>query len=174
MALSEHARRTRCPEATRIAAALAEKLCDAQGERGQWWWLYDARDGDVVDGYPVYSVHQDGMAPMGLLMASAALDRDFNEPIERSLRWLFGHNEVERSMVLPEQGLILRDVYRSGVGRVRRMITCTLWCAGWRPRKRCDDDPKRFRVNPQCRPYHLGWILYAAGLITDAGGSTVN
>ena len=48
--------------ANRCAAA----ICAVQGSAGQWWWHYDARDGSVVERFPVYSVHQHAMAPMAL------------------------------------------------------------------------------------------------------------
>jgi len=67
-------------------------------------------------------------------------------------------------MVVDESGLILRDVHRAGVGRVQRMVEGTLHCCG----KKTEWDPWRdaaaFSVNAECRPYHLGWVLYAAGL----------
>ncbi|GAB3883503.1 hypothetical protein GCM10027612_15740 [Microbispora bryophytorum subsp. camponoti] len=56
-------------DADALAAAeqVAAGICAAQGAEGQWWWHYDARTGAVVEGYPVYSVHQLAMAPMALL-----------------------------------------------------------------------------------------------------------
>ena len=55
------------PEALAAADGVADAICAAQGEAGQWWWHYDSRIGGVVEGYPVYSVHQHAMAPMALL-----------------------------------------------------------------------------------------------------------
>ncbi len=55
------------PEALAVANAVAKVICDAQGPAGQWWWHYDSRTGGVVEGYPVYTVHQHAMAPMALL-----------------------------------------------------------------------------------------------------------
>jgi hypothetical protein len=54
-------------EALAAANASAERICALQGPAGQWWWHYDARNGSVVEGYPVYSVHQHAMGPMALL-----------------------------------------------------------------------------------------------------------
>ena len=54
-------------EALTVADGVADKICAAQGDSGQWWWHYDSRNGSVVEGYPVYSVHQHAMAPMALL-----------------------------------------------------------------------------------------------------------
>ena len=54
-------------EALAVANSVAAAICTAQGEAGQWWWHYDGRTGGVVEGYPVYSVHQHAMGPMALL-----------------------------------------------------------------------------------------------------------
>src|SRR5205085_4135860 len=56
-------------DADALAAAeeCAARICELQGDGGQWWWHYDARTGRVIEGYPVYSVHQHAMAPMALL-----------------------------------------------------------------------------------------------------------
>lgn len=53
-------------EALAAAEACAQRICELQGDGGQWWWHYDARTGGVIEGYPVYSVHQHAMAPTAL------------------------------------------------------------------------------------------------------------
>ncbi len=58
-------RRSRGPG--RCGSETAAAICGLQGPEGQWWWHYDTRNGSVVEGYPVYSVHQHAMAPMALL-----------------------------------------------------------------------------------------------------------
>ena len=47
----------------------ATYLMESQGERGQWWWFYSTRARKVIEGYPVYSVHQDAMAFLAMLPA---------------------------------------------------------------------------------------------------------
>jgi len=171
MALAAHVRRTGCNQAADIAGAVAGKLCKVQGDLGQWWWLYDVDLGEIVDGYPVFAVHQDAMAPMALLEASTVLDRCYAEPIQRGIRWVLGYNERGQSMVLPEHGLVLRDIHKRGVGRVRRMFDSILWCCGRHGRWGADGRSYSFEINRECRPYHLGWILYTAGLVlgSDTG-----
>lgn len=164
MALSAHAKRTGCDTSRDIVAKLTDNLCRLQGSLGQWWWLYDAKGGGVVDGYPVYSVHQDGMALMGLLWAGNALDRDLSEHLDRSLQWVYGPNERNEKMIVVEPGLVLRDMHRVGVGRVQRMLEGTLHCCGKKTEWSSRRDEAAFCVNAECRPYHLGWVLYAAGL----------
>jgi len=173
MALSVHVHRTGHQDAAEAARAVADHLCRLQGDLGQWWWLYDARRGRVVDGYPVFSVHQHGMAPMALYEASKVCGRSYAEAIKRGLGWPSNGNELSTDMVLRQQGMILRNIHRRGYGRVRRMIHGTLWCCGWRRDCVQDTPGVQYAINPECRPYELGWLLYAAGSILQAAGSKV-
>ena len=66
-ALARAARLTGSPDALDAANRTAARICSLQGAAGQWWWHYDSRNGQVVEPYPVYSVHQHAMAPMVLL-----------------------------------------------------------------------------------------------------------
>src|SRR5262249_36059941 len=50
-------------EAMKVSLETARTICSHQGNLGQWWWHYHSSTGRVVGRYPVYSVHQDGMAP---------------------------------------------------------------------------------------------------------------
>ena len=65
-ALSYYHQATRDARAAEVAISCAERMCQMQGPEGQWWWHFDIRAGRLVEGYPVYSVHQDSMAPMAL------------------------------------------------------------------------------------------------------------
>lgn len=172
MALAVHARRTGCKDAQRVGRAVAENLCRLQGPLGQWWWLYDARGGAVVDGYPVFSVHQDGMAPMALLETTLSGGRTFHAEIARGLNWIFGQNELEENMVLRSEGLILRDIHKRGVGRLRRAMHSAVWCWGIGNKLAVGTKPTQFTVNRECRPYHLGWVMYAASLMKSAASTT--
>src|SRR4051812_30569539 len=53
------------------ASQCAAAIVNAQGPNGEWWWHYHSGTGLVTLAYPVYSVHQDGMAPMALQALSA-------------------------------------------------------------------------------------------------------
>ena len=72
----------------------ASRISELQGDAGQWWWHYDTRDGSVIEGYPVYSVHQHAMGPMALLDLAAAGGDDHTASIARGLDWLTTHPEV--------------------------------------------------------------------------------
>ena len=81
------------PEALAVAGTVAGAICSAQGAGGQWWWHYDSRTGAVVEGYPVYSVHQHAMGPMALLDLADAGGDGHLDAIRRGLRWLAGPPE---------------------------------------------------------------------------------
>ena len=66
-ALARHARASARADSLAVAQACADAIVREQGPDGQWWWHYDVRTGAVVEGWPVYAVHQAGMAPMALM-----------------------------------------------------------------------------------------------------------
>src|SRR5208337_5552579 len=92
------------------ALECASAVSRAQGESGQWWWLYDSRSGRVSSRYPVYSVHQHGMAPMGLFALEKATGRSFTEAIHTGLRWIYGTNELGADMRDLVENLIWRCI----------------------------------------------------------------
>jgi hypothetical protein len=145
-------------ESKAVAAALrcAEAICRAQGSCGQWWWHYDARTGRVVERYPVYSVHQHGMAPMALLALTEAAGADFSAPVRRGLGWIDDRNESGCGMVDAERRIIWRGVYCGSKWTVYR--NRLMHCLGGEDRSA----PVRpLPVRRECRPYELGWLLYA-------------
>lgn len=161
-ALARCARATGCARSLAAAARCAEQICHLQGPAGQWWWHYDCRSGQVVEGYPVYTVHQDSMAPMALLDLTEAGGPDFADAIRLGLGWMIEAAEVERSLIDDKQLLIWRKVTRSGPGKLVRQVRAAaarvhpdlrlLWLNGmFRPTA----------VDYEDRPYHLGWILHA-------------
>jgi hypothetical protein len=145
-----------------FAAAATERICRFQGPLGQWWWHYDTRDGRICEEYPVFSVHQDAMAPMAILASDRAVGADHRREIELGLLWLFGHNELKQNLVLSKAGIIWRDIEKREIGRLSRSLRAALCTAGLRSLHRLAGKCfVGFRVNHECRPYHLGWILYA-------------
>jgi hypothetical protein len=143
-----------------VAAASAEQMVASQGALGQWWWHYDARDGRVAQGYPVYSVHQHGMAPMALHALAAAGGPAFDEAIERGEHWIF-ENESGSSLIDETTGTIWRDIERDeGPGsRFARRVRSVLGL------KRADECASaRLFVNRETRPYEWAWCLYASAV----------
>lgn len=137
------------------AVNCAEKLRSLQGPLGQWWWHYDAINGSVIRRYPVYSVHQDGMAPMALLALGQITGKIPNKSIESSLAWIAGKNEcsidmrserdsvIWRNLHLPDFQMYLEEGIHFATGyelSVSARNPCVLF---------------------ECHPYHLGWLLFA-------------
>jgi len=109
-ACSKYAAAYGSDEALRAARDCAEVICREQGVLGQWWWHYEARSGRAVGKYPVYSVHQDGMAPLALFALVEAAGLDLDEPIYRGLRWIWGDNELGVNLCDDQDAVIWRCV----------------------------------------------------------------
>jgi hypothetical protein len=149
--------------ALRMAQNCAEAICRVQGPKGQWWWHYDSSTGEVFEHYPVYSVHQDGMAPMALFALSEATGLDFSGPIYKGLQWITGTNELRCDLRDAEAGVIWRSLYCGS--KYKTILSEALGSLG-----SGDNDGLvgHLRVKFECRPYHFGWLLYAfAGRISD-------
>lgn len=159
------------PEALAASEACATRICALQGDGGQWWWHYDARRAGVVEGYPVYSVHQHAMAPTALFDLADAGGTDFAASIRSGLRWMTEVPELTRSaeagavpepLILDELGVTWRKVYRGdpkkAVRAARGLTTRVVPAARLTPLDRV------FRpasVDRECRPYEFGWMLFA-------------
>ena len=154
------------PEALAVAGTVAQAICSAQGPAGQWWWHYDSRTGAVVEGYPVYSVHQHAMGPMALLdLADAGGDGQLGA-IRRGLRWLAGPPEAAQSaspvqLVLDDPPITWRKVARADHRKVVRGLRAasTRIVPGARVAALDRVYPPGV-VDHECRPYELGWLLY--------------
>jgi len=138
-----------------MASECAAAICSVQGTLGQWWWHYDSKTGRVIQKYPVYSVHQDGMAPMALLALTEASDRDLSSFVYKGLRWITGQNELQLDMRDAASKMIWRNIYRQGSSVYIREFWEFLTSS------HAAVDPHRLNVLQECRPYHLGWLLYA-------------
>jgi hypothetical protein len=151
--------------ALRIAHRCLDAILQAQGPLGQWAWHYNVASGAVVDRYPVYSVHQHGMGPMAIHAVADATGAGYDDPLERSVAWVFGENELQRSMVDAERGVIWRSIRR----RIARGKLIHLFKAlslfGLQPASnrlaRVVNTPGQLEVDMECRPYELGWLLVA-------------
>jgi hypothetical protein len=93
------------------AERCAATICRLQGPRGQWWWQYDVKLATVQRQYPVYGVNQHAAIPLALGTLQRALGDDrFAGNIDAGFEWLFGANEVERSLVDDRAGVTWRGV----------------------------------------------------------------
>jgi hypothetical protein len=150
----------------------AEHLVEAQGSLGQWWWLYAPSDATVLEGYPVYSVHQDGMAFMGLVPVEQLGEGSYAKALALGLEWLYEKNELGISLVDEEPPFICRNIQRVGsdadapFGISRANFYRTV-ARSWHPGSVSDQTaaaPDDLEPLRECRSYHLGWLLYAYAL----------
>jgi len=149
-------------ESIEFAANATEQICQLQGSLGQWWWHYDTTEGKVCEEYPVFSVHQDAMAPMAIMASDRLTGNNHFKDIELGLRWVFGQNELNKNLILDEEGIIWRDIEKCELKKASRTLRALLCIADLQVLHRLVGKCfVGFRINHECRPYHLGWILYA-------------
>ncbi len=160
-ALAHYYQAAKDKKAYDIACQCAENMCRLQGTDGQWWWHFDSRTGRVLEGYPVYSVHQDSMAPMALLALSKACGKDYSRYIEKSLQWLARSAEINGSLIDTEKNIIWRSVRRREPGRLA--IGLQSIASFIHPALRVPGINIFFpavSIDYESRPYHLAWILH--------------
>jgi hypothetical protein len=152
---------------------VAERIVHAQGPLGQWWWLYSTRTRAVLEGYPVYSVHQDGMAFMALLPVEALGVGSYRQPLALGLDWLSERNELCTDLVRRDPPIIFRNIQRAGSDEdamfgISRGNLAGVVARSLRPASdHVGADPAALEVLHECRPYHLGWLLYAYSLASE-------
>lgn len=109
----------------------------------------------MIGRYPVYSVHQDGMAPMALFALSEASEKDFSHAIYKGLEWITGKNELDLNLVDFSKNIIWRSFHRKKYKMYYDEILSLV---------NLDNIEKEYKdltVLYECRPYHLSWLLYA-------------
>lgn len=162
LALSTYGQYFKDKQCIELAAETVNQICQYQGSLGQWWWHYDTVEGRVCEEYPVFSVHQDAMAPMAIMASDRLTGQNHHGEIERGLNWLFANNELTYQMLLNGDGIIYRDIEKREPVKLSRHIRALLCVAGLRKlHKLAGNSFIGFRINHECRPYHLGWVLYA-------------
>jgi hypothetical protein len=154
------ARKTGSQEAKEIGLRISRSLVCLQGPQGQWAWFYHVPSGKVIDYYPVYSVHQHAMAPFFLLEAIDQGYAEFREPLEKGFCWIFGNNELQKSMVAQEHRIIWRSAVRREAFSTAARFTRSFGIvrAG---KKASIQEREKLLVNNECRSYELGWALWS-------------
>lgn len=155
-AMSKFAKSFAIEDPLRLASECASAVCGAQGKSGQWWWLYDARSGGVSSRYPVYSVHQHGMAPMGLFAVEETTGQCFREFVYKGLHWIYGLNELGVDMRDGAQNLI----WRCALPKNKHFKAWEIISSTFRAPNKDSQIPSLMILHEQ-RPYEFGWLLYA-------------
>lgn len=156
-ALVAFARAFQIEEPLQSALNCGNAIRGLQGELGQWWFLYDKRTSRVVSQYPVFSLHQTGTAPLGLLALEKATGQSFQGPVHRGLSWVAAANEL---------GQDLRDTDRAVIWDSIGPQKSTLYWLDTAIRFiGISHRTRQSNLKIQCavRPDHFGWLLYAFG-----------
>lgn len=150
----------------KVAADCMARLVELQGELGQWWWHYHPPSGAVTGHFPVYSVHQHGMAPIALTAVSRCDGTDRSAAIERSWSWL-SRNELGAALVDLSAGTIWRDIEprRGRAAAAARHLGMVLGL-----REAGPGGSDGLEINHETRPYEWGWCLYFGSLDDRAAG----
>lgn len=152
------------PEALEISRQCSDAICGLQGSHGQWWWYYDAKTGGIAGRYPVYSVHQEGMAPMALFAAAEKTGADYEVPIYKGLEWITGNNELGVDMRDFARRTIWRNFYEKRWNHNRKLELLAAILGNHTH----EDDQVNLEILYECRPYCFGWLLYAFADKVDA------
>lgn len=169
MALAALARHGLDDAARADAEELATHLVRLQLADGSWPWLFDADRASVVERYEIYSVHQDAMAPMGLLaLGDVTGETRWGQAAVRGLAWSRGSNELDVDLFDELSGFAHRSIRRR-----QPWDKLALWTASGTHRllgRPVDLSAGGVEVDATCRPYHLGWILEAWAGRQDTDG----
>jgi hypothetical protein len=162
LALARYARARSDGPALTAAARCADRLVALQGDQGQWWWHYDWRHGRVVERYPVYSFHQHALAPMAFLELRESGGPDHRAAVARGLGWLVRPPESNADLIADELGVVWRKIGRHEPRRlVRRLRSAACARRPGRQVRWLERLCPPGAVDRECRPFELGWLLYA-------------
>ena len=93
---------------------------------------------------------------MALFALSDATGLDFRDAIDRGLGWIDGNNELGRDMRDRASSVVWRSVYRRNRIKMYFGEFSDYLRGAATPVPAADLD-----VMFECRPYELGWLLYA-------------
>jgi len=146
----------------KTAEACANKLVSLQGEKGQWWWHYNASDGSVIQKFPVFSVHQDSMTPFSFMALNEVSENNYNPYISLGLRWLTNENELNANMINENKNYVRRGIQRkTPFSEIQKFTTVASKLSTIFSLSEKFDQPKYLQIMNWEHSYHLGWILYA-------------
>jgi len=172
MALSKYYQISHNKIALEKARKCANVICTFQGELGQWWWIYNVKKGFVVEEYPIYSIHQDGVAIVSFLELQKSLGESLYEKnLKKGLQWLEGQNELKIKMYDEKNKIIWRAIQRkenpssqkTGPWGLGKKSYFKMQLAGLLNSSIVKKFPlpDKYELLLESRPYHNGWVLLA-------------
>jgi hypothetical protein len=150
-----------------LAKICSAKLIACQGPQGEWPWFFYTPTGRVVDFYEVYSVHQDGMAPAWLEHAEQHGVAGAEDALVKGFMWIYGDNQLAKSMLWKKEGLICRSHIRKGELTSRKKRVVRALVNAFTGGGQTLISPRQLDLRLECRSYHLGWVLWAFGQRDD-------
>jgi hypothetical protein len=150
-----------------MANTCTRKLIALQGPRGEWPWFFDAQRGRILDFYEVYSVHQYGMAPALLECAERHDVHEARAALIKGFNWVFGENQLGKSMLIPKLHLSIRSQVRKGELRTKSKRVLRAVRNAYLGYSSTLIDPDDVGLRLECRSYELGWILWSFGQRSD-------
>lgn len=97
------------------------------------------------------------MAPMALCLLASVTGTDFRPWIQRGLDWIKGSNELGFDMENAAAGVVWRSIFRPSF-RLRRYLKAAVG----QEHDVGVESADNLKVLFECRPYELGWLLYAS------------
>ena len=165
-ALSIYYQVTKEEKILEIANKLAKTITGLQGNNGEWWWIYYVPSGRVSEKYPVYSVHQEAMAPMGFYEYEKASGISYSVNIDKGIQWM----ARDSRLIDTKNGIIWRGIQRKnrtqknygfGMGFAGHLDTYISAWSGGVSLNSVFDTLGSFELVHESRPYHPGWLLNA-------------
>jgi hypothetical protein len=151
-ALSLFSQQMNNEEALLIAKECSEKICLHQGKYGEWDWQYNSEDGNVVNRFPIHSVHQLALAPMALFSIQMASGVEFTENIFKSINWLCENPKLQKQIIDKKNNAIwnkVAPVFNNKLNSIFNFLKFYSFGKYLNP-----------KVEYVCSSYDFGWILY--------------
>ncbi|MCB9219798.1 MAG: hypothetical protein H6610_10120 [Ignavibacteriales bacterium] len=138
-------------EALLIANECADNLCRHQSIHGEWKWQYDSSNGEVVNNYPIFPVHQLSLVPMALFSIQMSSKKEYFKNIFSSIEWLTENDQIY-DMVVDESNNAIWDKITP---IINNKLNSLLSFSGFNT-----FDNRKLKIHYECSSYIFGLILY--------------
>ncbi len=152
-AFSLFSRQIHNEEALLVAQECAEKICELQGDNGEWIWHYNSKNSKVVNRFPTFSVNQIALAPIALSSIQKASGKSFNSSIDKGINW-FLNNSNNYNLINTDKNIIW-DAVSPKVSRRKLDLTINLLGIN------SSTASEKIEVIKESSSYNYGWMLHA-------------